>query len=99
MQKLLFESPDLQKQVATTRVDQMKYWNNVTVHKQSQPKTEKSTDKTSAGASGAPTTPSHKTSSGGSGGEKKVKPTITPAKNTSIAQHAVVDKTGKCLIY
>ncbi|XP_053686215.1 polycomb protein suz12 [Sabethes cyaneus] len=94
LQKLLFESPDLQKQVAATRVDQMKYWNDVTVHKQSQPKTEKSTDKTSAGASGVPSTPSHKSSSGGSGGEKKVKPTITPAKNTGAAQHVVPDKTA-----
>ncbi|XP_055529889.1 polycomb protein suz12 isoform X2 [Wyeomyia smithii] len=93
MQKLLYDSPDLQKQVAATRVDQMEYWNNVTVHKQAQPKTEKSTDKTSAGAGITPSIPMHKSSSGGSGGEKKVKPTITPAKNTSANQHAVVDKT------
>lgn len=81
LQKLLFENPDLQKQVATSRKEQMEYWNKVTVHKQVQPKTEKSSEKTSAGACGAPSTPTHKS---GSGVSEKKKPIITPAKNTSL---------------
>lgn len=92
LQKLLFESPDLQRQVATSRKEQMEYWNTVTVHKQVQPKIEKAAEKAGAGAGGAPGTPSHK-HGGGSGGDKKVKPTITPAKNnvasTSAAASAI----------
>lgn len=88
LQKLLFESPDLQSQVATSRKDQMEYWNTVTVHKQVQPKIEKSAttaaEKAGAGAGGTPGTPSsHKHHGGGPGGDKKVKPTITPAKSAS----------------
>lgn len=90
LQKLLFESPDLQRQVATLRKEQMEYWNTVTVHKQVQPKIEKTAEKAGAGAGGTPGTPSHKL---GSGGDKKVKPTITPAKNnvasTSSAASAI----------
>lgn len=86
LQNLLFENPDLQKQVATSRKDQMEYWNTVTVHKQAQPKTEKATDRAGAGASGTPSTPSHKAGSAGTGSDKRVKPTMTPAKsNFSLA--------------
>ncbi|EAT39636.1 AAEL008578-PA [Aedes aegypti] len=89
LQNLLFENPDLQKQVATSRKDQMEYWNTVTVHKQAQPKTEKATDRAGAGASGTPSTPSHKAGSAGSGSDKRVKPTMTPAKNNfSIVANA-----------
>uniref|UniRef100_A0A1Q3G0J2 Uncharacterized protein n=1 Tax=Culex tarsalis TaxID=7177 RepID=A0A1Q3G0J2_CULTA len=87
LQKLLFESPDLQRQVATARKEQMEYWNTVTVHKQVQPKIEKAAEKAGAGAGGAPGTPSHKL---GSGGDKKVKPTITPAKNTVASTSSAV---------
>lgn len=99
LQKLLFESPDLQRQVATSRKDQMEYWNKVTVHKQVQPKIEKTTEKAGAGASGTPGTPSHKHGLGSaSGGEKKVKPTITPAKNVSASTSSAsaIDRNGKC---
>ncbi|XP_021707582.1 polycomb protein suz12 isoform X1 [Aedes aegypti] len=89
LQNLLFENPDLQKQVATSRKDQMEYWNTVTVHKQAQPKIEKATDRAGAGASGTPSTPSHKAGSAGSGSDKRVKPTMTPAKNNfSIVANA-----------
>ncbi|XP_058833313.1 polycomb protein suz12-B isoform X2 [Topomyia yanbarensis] len=96
LQKLLFESPDLQREVTITRKEQMEYWTTVTVHKQVQPKTEKTADKASAGASGTPSTPLHKSSASGSGTEKKVKPTITPAKNTGSQTNtasSMADKT------
>ncbi|XP_058458793.1 polycomb protein suz12-B isoform X2 [Malaya genurostris] len=96
LQKMLFENPDLQRQVTTTRKEQMEYWTTVTVHKQVQPKTEKNADKASAGASGTSSTTLHKSSASGSGVEKKVKPTITAAKNTGLhtsTASSIGDKT------
>uniref|UniRef100_A0A8D8HYR3 Polycomb protein Su(Z)12 n=1 Tax=Culex pipiens TaxID=7175 RepID=A0A8D8HYR3_CULPI len=92
LQKLLFESPDLQRQVAMTRKEQMEYWNTVTVHKQVQPKIEKAAEKAGAGAGGPPGTPSHKL--GGAGGDKKVKPTITPAKNLASTSASAIDRNA-----
>lgn len=98
LQNLLFENPDLQRQVATSRKEQMLYWNTVTVHKQVQPKTEKTIDRAGAGASGSTSTVSHKSGASGSGNEKKVKPTITPAKNVitreSSSSISAIDKNA-----
>lgn len=98
LQNLLFENPDLQRQVATSRKEQMSYWNTVTVHKQVQPKTEKTIDRAGAGASGSTSTVSHKSGASGSGNEKKVKPTITPAKNVitreSSSSISAIDKNA-----
>ncbi|XP_055588664.1 polycomb protein suz12 isoform X2 [Uranotaenia lowii] len=95
LQKILHENPGLQNQIRESRQKQMSYWNTVTIHKQAQPKTEKGTEKTGAGAYGTLSAALNKNGqSSGMGSEKKVKPTMTPAKHSSSTNQPAAVKTA-----
>lgn len=97
LRKILLNDVELQQQIRKSREQQMSYWNNVTVHKQAQ-KTEarngvgeRTLGAGASSSSGSSLASYHKAVHGGSnsgpasagdGQQRKVKPTITPAKNT-----------------
>lgn len=97
LRKILLNDAELQQQIRQSREQQMSYWNNVTVHKQAQ-KTEarngvgeRTLGAGASSSSGSSLASYHKAVHGGSnsgpasasdGQQRKVKPTITPAKNT-----------------
>uniref|UniRef100_A0A182JM87 Uncharacterized protein n=1 Tax=Anopheles atroparvus TaxID=41427 RepID=A0A182JM87_ANOAO len=98
LRKIPVNDVELQEQVRNFRETQMSYWNNVGVHKQAQkPEVRAGVGERTLGAGASSSSGSlasyhlHKTVHGGSGNgpagagdgqQRKVKPMITPAKNT-----------------